>query len=529
MSLINKKLPNVYATIGRYLVLACLLLLAYFPVFFNGFVADDFDFIVNQPFSQLDQPVSTIFRGFVPPGHEGTYRPIKNLLVYYFSQIAGPTVFPYHLFSLIIHFAVVVLLYHLALKLGLGPWPAFFTAAVMAVHPLAVEAVAWITAAFDTIAFILVLTVFIFELSPRPLLPRPILLILTATAFGLYEYALLTPLLLYFLLRYKQPVIALNRTKPYLLLAVVFLAVRSFILDLPSRYSYPASATGSLLLISLKNLSFFLQKMFFPHPLSINHQLPDGLIAHTLPQFNLPLLAKLTFFDSYLVASITFLALLAIYTYQKNQNRLMFSLQWLFLALLPTFTVISQNPNLFAEKYAYLSLIGFSLFLGSLLDRYPQKFTFSLTGLYLIFLLLLTNQRTYAWNSTTSIIDAALVINPENPVLWYQRGEAYQKNGDLDRAQLSYLASVNQATDFSYPYINLGFIAETKGDASAAAALYRQALTKKPASPIPAYNLAVFAYQNSRLAEAESLLIQALAADSQYSPALVLYHRLHQN
>src|SRR5262245_5913787 len=139
------------------LAAAALLLLALLP-FLNAlrgdFVYDDFPYIVENP--QVQQP--TARRVLLEPlsGRDelGLYRPIPVLT--YALQARGhgkdaPT-WPFHLFNVLCHAGVTLLVWRLALRIGLAGGAAALAAALFPVHPCHVEAVDWIVGRAELLA-----------------------------------------------------------------------------------------------------------------------------------------------------------------------------------------------------------------------------------------------------------------------------------------------------------------------------------------------------------------------------------------
>ena len=129
--------------------LALLVFAAYYPALFAGFVWDDKVF--------LDAPPISTFAGLADiwftPGSlefEGHYWPLVYTTFWLEHKLWGFTPFPFHLSNIILHGANSFLLWRLLARLEVpGAW---LIAAVFALHPAHVEAVAWIIARKDLLA-----------------------------------------------------------------------------------------------------------------------------------------------------------------------------------------------------------------------------------------------------------------------------------------------------------------------------------------------------------------------------------------
>jgi len=113
----------------------------YFPIFFNGFVWDDIDYILTNPqVHQLNLPVlfgQSLFNS------GPFYRPIPAVYFAIVYSLFGQHAFMYHLLQLILHLADTSLLF-LFLCIFFSDGIGFFLALLFLVHPINVESVAYI-------------------------------------------------------------------------------------------------------------------------------------------------------------------------------------------------------------------------------------------------------------------------------------------------------------------------------------------------------------------------------------------------
>jgi Tfp pilus assembly protein PilF len=131
----------------------------------NGFVWDDLYQILGNPWvrnpAQLGDAFTHDVGGFGSAFGFQTnyYRPLMHVALASVYAVAGPTPWAFHLSSVALHVVVTVFVYLLASRTAPG-LPAFVAAALFAVHPVHVEAVAWASAIPDlsyTLCSILVL------------------------------------------------------------------------------------------------------------------------------------------------------------------------------------------------------------------------------------------------------------------------------------------------------------------------------------------------------------------------------------
>ena len=128
--------------------LLCCLLAAgvYLNSLGNGFAMDDEPIVADNPdvhgIEALPRAVTGPYWDTGNPASLGMYRPVPLATFAVDWEIGGGDPFPYHLGNVALHVAVTGLVFLLLLALGAGPFPAAAGAALFAVHPVHVEAVA---------------------------------------------------------------------------------------------------------------------------------------------------------------------------------------------------------------------------------------------------------------------------------------------------------------------------------------------------------------------------------------------------
>jgi len=131
-------------------MLSALVLIAYANCFSSGFVVDGRPLILESErvhsitFSNLKEILQHSYTW--PAFDSGLYRPLTTLSYVVNYVVLGDANRPvgYHWFNLVAHAANAFLVYLLALRLARRYWPAFFAAALWALHPVCTEAVTYI-------------------------------------------------------------------------------------------------------------------------------------------------------------------------------------------------------------------------------------------------------------------------------------------------------------------------------------------------------------------------------------------------
>jgi len=143
---------NTLAKYEKYFYLILLIgFVVYFPIFFNGFVWDDFLYIVNNTqIHQLNIPV------LFGPGlfnSASFYRPLSSVYFALVYAISGQHALLYHVIQLGLHILSTILLFIFFIGF-FDVSVAFFLSLVFLVHPINVESVAYIGASQSELYFL---------------------------------------------------------------------------------------------------------------------------------------------------------------------------------------------------------------------------------------------------------------------------------------------------------------------------------------------------------------------------------------
>jgi len=142
-----------------YAAIFCATLLAYFPAFDGGLLWDD-DHHVTAP---ALQPVDGLRRIWLEPGATQQYYPLLHTAFWVEHRLWGDGVLGYHLLNVLLHAFAACLLVAIVRRLSLpGAWLAGF---IFALHPVCVEAVAWISEQKTTLSAVLALSAILLYLS----------------------------------------------------------------------------------------------------------------------------------------------------------------------------------------------------------------------------------------------------------------------------------------------------------------------------------------------------------------------------
>jgi len=556
---------------------------AFLPALHNGFVNwDDADNLLENPnyrglgWTQLRWMFTTFYMGH--------YQPLSWLSFAFDYLVWGMAPFGYHLTNLLLHAANAVLFYFIAVRL-LSPAPsassafgeyslqvaAGFAALLFSVHPLRVESVAWATERRDVLSglfFLLILFCYLKAVTgERGDFARWRNFALAAYASSLLSKAggitlpvVLLLLDIYPLRRLKgglrewlgpefQPV--LREKVPFLLLALVFGAVALFAQHeagaLTALEGYGAAAR---LAQAFFGIAFYLWKSALPLSLSPLYELP-------LP-FN-PWGWPFVLSDAVVLAVSAGL-------YRCRRAWPAGPAIWIYyiVLLVPVSGVAQSGPQIAADRYTYLSCLGWALLGGATLvyglgklERRKSIALSAMAGLALLALGALTWKQTLVWRDSETLwqhvlsvsensifkssfahynlgairagrgeLDEAvgyyrrsLELYPAYPKAHYDLAIALSRQGKLEEALEQYHRTIELAPNHFKAHINLGTLLARQGKFPEAIDHYRQALKIEPDSANAHFNLGVAMAAQGEMKEAIVYFRRALRIQPDFAEA----------
>lgn len=124
--------------------LALLVAVGYARIVRNGFVDfDDLVYIVDDPIVSGPFGAGTLADAFSTNGNGAYWQPVSVLSLAADHALFGASAVAYHLENVALHFGAAFLLFLLLVRTTGAFWRPAFTASLFAIHPVAVESVAW--------------------------------------------------------------------------------------------------------------------------------------------------------------------------------------------------------------------------------------------------------------------------------------------------------------------------------------------------------------------------------------------------
>ncbi len=345
-------------------MLLMLLATAYAPVVNNGFVYDDHTYVKENP-AVVSPTVANVCRDTYPPGRKNTalYRPLLTVSFVLDRCIADGelTRWPMiaHLHSVLLHFAVVLLLYCF-LRRRYNHFVSGFISAIYSVHPALIESTAWVSARSDVLLGLWgMLGAHLILWRPRQnWLPPVALLAVFLMALLTKESAIVLPIIWLGILWTEEGRSFINTRSgkgvilPCLLVIPLVFIIRAAVFHSvsPQLKAYSAVSCSTRYNVVFMALARYLRLCILPI---------GGQSVHWPP---LPLsIDKLAVTCG--VVSWVAMLLLA-WLGMKQRSFWGMGIAWYLLSLLPCSNLILPIGTLMAERYLYLPLLGVMLLLA---------------------------------------------------------------------------------------------------------------------------------------------------------------------
>lgn len=497
----NRLLQNVFVKSWRpYLWTAVLVILAYGWSVDYGYTYFDDDSLILKSQHRLEDAsnIEKAFDGNYNQGETLFYRPLLLTSFIMNYRISGIRPWGYHLFNLILHLAVCVLLFELLKRVGLSLNGALIGCLVFAVHPINTQAVAWIPGRNDTLLalFILPSAIFFIDYINKggSLKYFSGLLFL---AFGLLtkESAAVFPVIMsgYALAANRSGI--KNRRLWILILGTVLMTAGWYWLRSVISGTGPEWQANRFLnpVEFLFMAVTFLGKVFLPLKLS----------PVAIPQWT-------GIFTG--IAVLAGLVSLIFYRGIDKRPIFWFGLLWMTAFMLPYFAR-GSFVTLFLEHRFYLPLIGLLMSLSQLktVKAAAKKNWFPVTiSLLILFLGWRTVVYGKVFKNRMVFWEYAENTSPESSLVLYNVGLIHQENKQYDLAVEKYLKAIKINPDYAGVHNNLGIVYQITGKYDEAESEYQQAIRYNPHLAQAFDNLGGLYYLQGKYEQAGKAFLSAI-------------------
>lgn len=465
-----------------HLALTFLVLIVYANSINNAFVSDDIGGIV--------ETAGTWNWGNVL--YNDYFIHASKVFLFTIYKLFGLVSAPYRILNILFHLGSVILLYEIVKTIFAGSdpakpakqsstltSPAFIAAAFFAVHPLAIEAVGWISGGiYSQYTFFFLLALFLYINWPWQIFSpdaKSGLVFCQMKIFASWLSFLISLLIsekavplaaMFFLYEWLFGNLKANwkRTLPYLILACAFALF--YISKLGERVSgvaaYSYSQTGGLYnpLIQIPMaISSYLQLFVWPFGLTLYH----SEMAIRPVEYIVRAIVTVIFIVLYIASGVRAIQ------FGKSKPQF-FWLSLFFLSLIPTMTPFKISWVV-AERYVYTGLLGLCAAAGIGWNKVTEngewrmeKGKIRLRDLIyiIIFLCILmalsvrTIVRNRDWKSEDTLWIATAKTSPSSPNTWNNMGDVYGRNRDLENSAKSFQKAIDINPNYADAMHNLG-------------------------------------------------------------------------
>jgi len=498
--------------------LAVLLLLAVVP--YAGILRNDFAYIYDDKAQIIDNPyvhsfghvrevlTTTVWSFKDTHAPTNYYRPIMTIGFLLCYQVFGPLAYGFHLASLLLHAAVVTVLFLFAERLLRDRGAALGVAGLFAIHPIHVESVAWISAVTDLeVTFFCVLTFWCFLKVGEQRGGR-----------RLWMQAAMTLSFLLALLSKEQA------------LTMAFLAVvyehlyradraETAWTEKVGRYGALWLLLGGYILVRLRLLGSLAHAMGWHHLTLLETFLsafallgqylfklvwPANLWAFYVfhPSTHLLQAPVLEGVSALVLCGMVFGAL------WRNARPASFGILWLLGTLAPVLNARWMGSYVLADRYFYLPSVGFCLVAGWAGAALWRKVSMRQGAWRLAFVagaslvaalcVLRIVTRIPDWRDDVTLISRALAAEPDEFILHDALGDAYWMRGEGARAEHEWREALRTNPTFVRPIDSLGALYAKQRRFGEAVAYLQRAILLDPGDADSHLNLgAVYAETGS--------------------------------
>lgn len=501
-------------------IVAVLAIAVYANTLLNGFVYDDNPQIIENPWvrdlAYLPRVFVTSVWDFLGEGGAAAtyYRPLMYVAFILEYAAFGLEPWGWHLVNVIVHAGNGIMAF-LVIRALMRNLPGtseggesnaqsnlfpMLGALVFALHPAKTEVVAWVSAVPELTFTLLVLSsLYLYvrwtELGGRWRYVSSVALFFAAPFAKETAMALPVFVVAFDYVTGRKPLRRIPAYVPYAAAGVIYLILRFLIAGGGSGKTgmHPYLDGGQVALNAVALVFRYITKLVFPVNLTHMHELNPVFsilearsLAAILVAFGLPAL---------------------FYLWRKKEPLLLLSYVFFLVPLLPVLYIPILDPNAFAERYAYLPSLGFSLFVAVVLRRVAnsgvveRRKAVAVSTVVVLAVLAAysagTVQRNFEWRDDITLWESAAETTPRNPYALTVLGNLYTKNGEyrkaietLEKSVEQLEASEHRSPNFlSFTHLGLGNAYRKAGLLERAAGEYRSAIEITPKRFDVRYNL----------------------------------------
>jgi tetratricopeptide (TPR) repeat protein len=439
-------------------------------------------------------------------------------------QLFGLDPGTHHLANAAIHAFAVLVVFLMLEGLTGARWASAFAAAVFAVHPLAVESVAWVSERKNVLSGLFwMLAVFCYGRQARRGDRRSYAAALAMMALGLLCKPTAVTLPLVFLALDVWPLARFRRDGasaarllvekvPFLALSAASSAVTLLALSRGAHLtSMDTVALPSRIANALRALVLYAGQVVWPTRLAV-------LYPHPGADF----LGWRTGLAAVVIAAIGGV----VFRHARRHGYLPTGLAWVVIPLVPVLGLIQSGQQSHADRFMYIPLVGVGIVLAwGVADAAGSRpavrriVPWAATALLATWVIL-TRAQVAQWRDTVTLFTHALAVTEGNHLAHHNLAAALALRGDLPGARTHDEAAIRIRPGYVEARSSLGVTLAREGRLQDALAQHQEALRLAPASADVHFNLAVVLARLGRTAEAAERYAEAV----RLNPALAAAH-----
>jgi protein O-mannosyl-transferase len=493
----------------------------------NGFVYDDVLQVVQNPFVRNPDLWKRIFTGsmwsFVGLGGD-YYRPLQELTWWLIYRLGGENYVLFHFAQLLIFAAAAWTVHRLGIELLESDLAAFIGALLWALHPVHVEAVAYVAALGDAGAGLFyVLGFWIFVVAQKRKRGGWRLHFLAALCFFaallFKEMALSFPLVLlayyFFFPTQESRIKRAIQFIPYVLGLGAYLLIRHAAVGRLTLAVKPWAISGKVIWAAVALFGRNTQLFFWPAHLSVMRTFQLG------PSLRSPW------------PWATILVVIAALWYRKSQPKAGFLVWWWPLALAPCLDYRQLSWPLVADRFSFLPSVGLCLLMaylavvwlpGHFNSSYVPRYVLPALGVVGMLWAAQTLRTIPNWRNNETLVASSARQAPDSPLVHMNKAWdlEYRKN-DLDGAAREFRTAIklNESSFQPIPtlrynaYIGLGNIVGSQGHSQKAMSYFLQAIAMWPQMTFAYHSLGSLYFSRGDYSQAEEYFRKAVGYDPQ--------------
>jgi hypothetical protein len=447
-----------YRIVGILLLVIAVL---YLPFLGNEFISDDIPGLVQAA------PAWTWLTSVGWPNYVHLFAFFQYVLYHIF----GMTPWPYRLLNILFHAGSAIFVYLIGKKL-VGKQVARVAALLFAVHPLATEAVTWISGGnYAQHTFFLLVALWLYMKKTVRTYIGALVFFLLCLATSEKTISLFLVFLAYEWF-YGNLRKQWKKVLPFVAMSMIFMVFYG--LKIGER-------TQSLSALTYQS-HFGLMNPLLQLPVAISSYFGLFLWPAHLTLYHSVYRFSLWNFSIRAVVTVLYAAFL-VYTLVKRKP-IGFWMSWFLIGLAPTLTPL-RIGWVVAERYVYFSLIGFCVLAGELYEQIVSHKLLRVAGMCvgIIILVALCRQtviRNSEWRTADGFWVATLRESPEDPKSWFNIGDVYDKHGEYEKSIEAFTHATTINPNYADAYHNIGKIYFQMTKYDEAAPYFEKALAINP-------------------------------------------------